>query len=91
MTEIVSLIRRQYKPRKDRLKAAVNDGATRTSKPLKSLGEKCAICTRAEHGGGLLTYQKRDGSELLVGSRCARFVDYLNLHTNNMQSLLCPS
>lgn len=87
-TEIEHLISKQYSPRKRRLRNALSDGAIRTPNPVESHGDRCAICTRAEHGGGLFTYQSRDGSEMLLGERCAGFLDYLIANPNESQLLL---
>jgi hypothetical protein len=58
--DIERLISRQYKPRKRRLQSAIRDGATRTLKPVQSHGDRCAVCMRAEYGGGLFTFENRD-------------------------------
>jgi hypothetical protein len=76
-TEIERLISKQYRPRKHRLKNALDDAATCVSRTTQSHGDRCAICARAEHGGGLLSYKNREGSEILLGKRCASFLDYL--------------
>lgn len=71
---------KNYQKRKRRLREAIENGAQRTDKPLRSNGEGCAMCNRKEHGGGLVTYLLRDGQELLVGQTCAEYLDYLAAH-----------
>jgi len=78
-------IRNQYKARRLRLHDAWRDGAVRTSKPLQQR-ERCCICLRPEHGGGLFIYQNRDGSERLFGHRCADYLDYLAAHPYRVQA-----
>jgi hypothetical protein len=80
-------IRRNYKIRNERLFAALQDGVTRTDEPARTGGEKCAICHRAEWGGGLLIYHRRDGSELLAGGTCAEYLDYLVIHPHDAPTL----
>jgi hypothetical protein len=61
-----------------RLCDALNDEAQRTNAPLRFTRERCTLCTRQEKRGGLFTYRRRDGQELLVGHWCADYLDYLN-------------
>jgi hypothetical protein len=81
-------IRKNYKIRNQRLSDALRDGATRINPTAPTRGGKCAICRRAELGGGLLVYRRRDGSELPVGERCADYMDYLIVHPHQAASLL---
>ncbi len=78
--ELLDCLEKNYKTRIRRLNYAVQDGARRTDMPLRSNGERCAICTLKERGGGLFTYALRDGQELLVGHTCAEYLDYLLSH-----------
>ncbi len=68
---------RQYAPRKRRLREAIEDNAARLGERKQKTKQRCAICTRIEDGGGLLCYKLRDGQELLVGDRCATYLDCL--------------
>lgn len=79
-TELLACLEKNYKIRKRRLTNAIRDGAERSARPLRTTGEACAICLLKEHGGGLLVYQLRDGQELLVGHKCADYIDYLVSH-----------
>jgi len=85
--EIEHLILKQYSPRKRTLKTVLSNGARRTPR-VESRGDRCVICTRAEHGGGLSIYRCRDGSEILLGKRCAGFLDHLIANPNRAQPLL---
>jgi hypothetical protein len=77
--ELLECLEKNYKVRKRRLVCAVQDGARRTDR-LHSGGETCAVCNLREHGGGLVIYQLQNGQELLVGHRCAEYLDYLIAH-----------
>ena len=46
------------------------------------------ICRQPEWGRGLLVYEQRDGSELLIGRRCAEYLDYLLSHRDRARQLL---
>jgi len=81
-------IRKNYNVRNQRLSEALRNGATRTDGPDRRHKRKCDICRRAEFGGGLFVYHLRDGSELLVGERCAGYLDYLTAHPHDAPSLL---
>lgn len=74
--EIERNLRKNYRSRNRRLLVAMQDGASCTNQ-IRISGEKCSICNRSEHGGGLFTYRMRDGSGLLVGHRCAEYLDHL--------------
>ena len=81
-------IRKNYNVRNQRLSEALRNGATRTDEPARRHKGKCNICRRAEFGGGLSVFHLRDGSELLVGERCAGYLDYLIAHPHDALSLL---
>jgi hypothetical protein len=78
--EIIECLEKNYKPRRRRLCDALRDEAQRTDQPLNSNKGRCAICTLKEHGGGLVPYRLRDGQELLLGHRCAQYLEYLIAH-----------
>jgi hypothetical protein len=78
--ELPERLDKNYAPRKRRLADALQGGARRADRPIRSEGGLCAICHRKEHGGGLVPYELRDGHELLVGHRCAEYLDYLASH-----------
>lgn len=86
--EIEAGIRKNYPVRNKWLLAALQDGATRTRDAPRVQGEPCAICRRREHGGGLFPFRQRDGQELLLGERCALFLDYLMSHQGEAGELL---
>lgn len=77
-----------YKIRKARFAKAIDDGAIRGSRPHRAHGERCAMCNREEHVGGLCSFQLRDGNEMVVGGRCAEFLDYLIAHPTTARTLL---
>jgi hypothetical protein len=81
-------IRRNYGIRNQRLSAALTDGATRTNGPVRATAQKCDICNRVEHGGGLVVYRRRDGSDLLTGGRCDQYLSYLIANPGIAQRLL---
>lgn len=74
------LLEKNYRIRKRRLRAAFEEGAHRVDRQLQYDRATCAICQLREHGGGLLTYELRDGQELLVGHRCSEYLEYLLSH-----------
>jgi hypothetical protein len=78
--EIVACLEKNYKPRRRQLALALHDGARRTDSALRTGGECCVICGRRETGGGLIVYRLRDGQDLLLGHRCAEYLDYLIEH-----------
>jgi hypothetical protein len=86
--EIPELERRlsRYRSRRQRLSHAIHNEPVRTNE-LRS-GGICAICTRDERTGGLIVYRLRGGSELLVGHRCAEYLDYLLAHPGKADDLL---
>jgi hypothetical protein len=76
-----------YKPRRARISAVYFDGPRRTGS-RQTRGERCAICNRKEHGGGLAVFRLRDGNQVLVGGRCADFLDYLIAHPTRARAML---
>lgn len=50
--EIERKIRPNYPTRNRKLWQALHDGVRRTSEPVRSGGDKCAVCTWQERGGG---------------------------------------
>lgn len=86
--EIEAGIRKNYRVRKQRLLEAVQSEVVRTPEAPRSRGETCAMCCLKEHGGGLFLYRQRDGQELVVGKRCAQYLDYLRAHPNRVRELL---
>jgi hypothetical protein len=77
--ETIRTIRGQRK-RWRRLCDSLRNEAQRTNQPLQSNRERCALCTQPERSRGLFTYRQRDGQELLVGHRCAEYLDYFARH-----------
>jgi hypothetical protein len=78
----------KYKTRKSRFVKAIDDGAIRGNMPYRAHGGRCAMCNREDHVGGLCSFQLRDGNEMVVGRRCAEFLDYLIAHPARACSLL---
>jgi hypothetical protein len=81
--QILNCLEKNYKIRKRRLADALQDGARLANLPVRSIGEPCAICTFVERGGGLFTYHLRNGDELLLGHRCAEYLNYLIAHPDH--------
>jgi hypothetical protein len=86
--ELERKIRKNFPIRNRRLAEALRDGARRTNVPVKISGDKCGMCTRQEHGGGLSVYKRRDGSELLAGELCTKYLEYLIHHPQTSAALL---
>jgi hypothetical protein len=78
----------RYRPRRRKLAEALERGATRTERAPRSQGDACAICTRTERTGGLLTYRLQDNVEWLLGARCAEYLDYLIASPERARELL---
>jgi hypothetical protein len=76
-----------YKPRKAKFASAFFNGATRTGN-MRASGERCEMCDRKEHGGGLSVFRLRDGDEMLAGGRCGVYVDYLIAHPTRARAML---
>lgn len=70
--DIVEQINKNFDVRNQRIFNAVRREPTRTIE--KVVNERCHLCGRF---GLLIVYRLRDGSELLAGGRCARYLDFV--------------
>ncbi len=77
-----------FRVRKGRLSRAIQDGAVRVPGRRAAAREQCDMCKRREGGGGLVCYRLRDGQDLIVGDRCAMYIDYLTKNPTRARVIL---